>query len=239
MDLNNMDNIFDFAESNGCEKVFVVGDFGFWPHDVDGRAFLYYLDRELARRNFTLHFIKGNHDNHEYLAEYKEISEIQPKLYYHPNLSTWKWGEYTSCAIGGAYSTDGWKRTEGIDWWRDEEITMAEVYGCDGIVADIVISHDCPLSVDIDEFLDNKRDVKTFSHRTKLQSIVDVIKPQYVIHGHYHERFVARGEHPGGKFVNIGLAANKQTLATQCLIFDCDALHHDFSVKYSNHRLDF
>jgi len=241
MSIVNMDNILDYAESHGCEKIIVLGDFGYWPHDTEGKAFLFYLNRELARRNIEVHFIKGNHDNHDYLNAYigeKGVVEIMPKLYFHPNLTTWTWGAYVFCAVGGAYSTDGWKRTVGVDKWHGEEITMAEVYGCSGIEADVVLSHDCPISVDITEHLNNKTDPFTKGHREKLQSIVDEICPEIVFHGHYHKRFDLTGTHTRGTFRNIGLASNKQTLALQCLVFDCDAMYHDFSVRHFNIQAD-
>lgn len=232
MNLHNLGNVLDYAESRGCKILLSVGDFGYWPHDVDGKAFLYHLSAELVQRDMEIHFVKGNHDNHEYLAEYTApVSEVSPRIYYHPNMTTWQWGEYTFCAVGGAYSIDGWKRTFGVDKWPNEEISNSDIYSSVDVKADIIISHDCPESVDIEDYLDNKRDPLTYSHRLKLQSIVDEIKPKYVIHGHYHERFVARGIHPEGKFINVGLGRDGDELDRQCLVFDCDAMVHDFSVN--------
>lgn len=240
MNLGNLDNVIDYAEARGCSYLLSVGDFGYWPHIEEGRAFLHYLSERLKEKDMEVHFIKGNHDNHEYLATLPqdEVSEVSPLVYYHPNMTTWVLGEYTFCAVGGAYSVDGWKRTFGKDKWPNEEITNADIYASIGINADIIISHDCPESVDIDDYLDNKRDPMTFGHRMKLQSIVDEIKPKYVIHGHYHERFVARGTHPEGKFINVGLDRDDSPLERQCLIFDCDAMTHDFSVNAGRRWVD-
>ncbi len=231
--LNNIYNVLDYAETRGCRILLSVGDFGYWPHDVDGVAFLYYVSKALTERDMEIHFVKGNHDNHEYLDGYPkdQIAEVSPRIYFHPNMTTWQWGGYTFCAVGGAYSIDGWKRTFGKDKWPNEEITNADIYSSPGVKADIIISHDCPESVDIDDYLDNKRDPMTYGHRCKLQSIVDEIKPKYVIHGHYHERFVARGTHPEGEFTNVGLGRDGDPLEKQCLVFDCDAEFHDFSVN--------
>lgn len=233
MDTNNLFNVIDYADTRGCKTLLSVGDYGYWPHIEEGREFLKRISDELIERDMEIHFIKGNHDNHEYLEQFSgmEIAEVSPRMFFRPNMTTWVWGNYTFCSVGGAYSIDGYKRTFGKDKWPNEEISNSDVYTSIGVKADIIISHDCPETVDIDDYLENKRDPMTYGHRMKLQSIVDEIKPQYVIHGHYHERFVARGHHPEGKFTNIGLARNGDGLDLQCLVFDCDSEYHDFTVN--------
>lgn len=235
MDLYNILNCIELAASLNCEKILAVGDFGYWTHTAKGRKFISELSKHAKQFGVLVHFIKGNHDNHDYLGAYANgsITEVAPNLYFHQNLSQWTWGEYSFIALGGAFSVDGYKRIYGVSKWHNEELSYAEVYACDGLSADIVISHDCPDSVDIDDYLDNKRDPMTFGHRMKLQAAVDFVKPKFVIHGHYHQRFVARGEHPEGKFTNIGLASNESPLSMQCMVFDCDAMTHDFSARFN------
>ena len=231
MDLNNLFNVIDYAETRNCKTLLSVGDYGYWPHVEEGRDFLKYVSKELIDRDMEIHFIRGNHDNHEYLERYAdmEIAEVSSRMFFRPNMATWTWGDYTFCSVGGAYSVDGYKRVFGRDKWPNEEISNRDVYSCMGIEANIIISHDCPSSVDIDHYLSNHKDPMTHGHRMKLQSIVDEIKPQYVIHGHYHQRFIAQGFHSEGEFTNIGLGRNGDLLSRQCLIFDCDAAYHDFS----------
>lgn len=235
MDLYNMLNCIEMAVSLNCPKILGVGDFGYWPHTADGREFIEKLSEHAKKFDVDVHFIKGNHDNHDYLSQYPNgsITEIVDRLFFHQNLSQWRWGDYSFIALGGAFSVDGYKRVYGVSKWHNEELTIPEVYACEGLSADIVISHDCPDSVDIDDYLDNKRDPMTMSHRMKLQAAVEFIKPKFVIHGHYHQRFVARGDHPEGRFTNIGLASNMDVLARQCLVFDCDAMTHDFSARFN------
>lgn len=236
MDVANIENVILYAVGRGCKIIFVLGDFGYWPHIQDGIDFLARISELCSIHGVEVHFIRGNHDNAERLAEYPSdrISNIASGIYFHPNLTIFSAGGYRFCAVGGAYSVDGYKRVFGYSKWTGEEIASSEVYACSGIEADIVLSHDCPDSVDIDDYLHNKRDPGTLAHRIKLQAIVDEINPKYVFHGHYHERFVARGEVNGKKFINVGLASNEGSLATQCMVFDCDAMHHDFSVNYSS-----
>lgn len=84
-------------------------------------------------------FIRGNHDDptgcklsSHYLGDYgyKEIDGI--KIFY----------------ISGAWSIDRAMRVEGISWWRDEEMSVAELSKAFDLYyevkPDIVISHDGP-----------------------------------------------------------------------------------------------
>lgn len=84
-------------------------------------------------------FIRGNHDN-------PEVCKRQE--FYIPD------GEYLDNKIfccGGAVSIDKAYRTEGWDWWPDEELSTAELYAIvDRYVElkpEIVITHECPESV--------------------------------------------------------------------------------------------
>lgn len=83
-------------------------------------------------------FIRGNHDqpdmcrkHHNYLGEYGVFKDI----FY----------------ISGGWSIDKAFRTEGVDWWPDEELDMKQCYEALRMYAevkpDIVISHDCPTSI--------------------------------------------------------------------------------------------
>lgn len=224
MDFKRIARLIGEAIDKECEKILVLGDFGYWPHVNDGKKFLNRLKTYLERYPVELHFVKGNHDNHEFLNEYngQTCVEIFPKFFFHPNMSVWTWGKYSFCAIGGAYSIDGARRIEGLSKWKDEEISNDDIEKSKFISADIILSHDCPLSVDIDEYLDYKRDSGTMNNRFKLQECVENIKPNLVLHGHYHKRINGVGNHSEGSFTNIGLASNMQKLEEQILVFDCE-----------------
>lgn len=234
----NVQTLFKKASDEGCKIILVLGDFGHFPHLSDGRAFLKAI-RQLSRQyKIVLHWIKGNHDNHEALSSFTRETEIIQGCIYHPNMVPWTWGKYTFVAVGGAYSIDKNQRTPGVDWWPEEEISNADVYACDSIRADIIVSHDCPLSVDLSYYLNYKTDPNTHRNRQKLQAIVEVVKPKYLFHGHYHVRTSLKGETSKGKFDCIGLAANINSLKAQTFVLDCEADSFDFTIPTVNYATD-
>ena len=100
-----------------------VGDFGFhWAHQ-----------KHMAEIDSTKHRVNfGNHDCTDYLHSPHSTGNYN----YFP---TWK-----LCTFRGASSIDRGSRIEGISWWRDEEMSYAELQdGIDFIIAnkpDIIVS---------------------------------------------------------------------------------------------------
>jgi Icc-related predicted phosphoesterase len=223
-DAKNIQHLLLKAKGNKCSKVLVTGDFGHFPHLKNGVKWYNNISAKAVKEGIELHWIKGNHDNHDDLKKYIGCVEIYPNVFFHQNLHVWTWGNSTFCAVGGAYSIDKADREEGIDWWKDEQISYKEVERSEDIMSeiDIIISHDCPISVDIDKYLEYKRDIYTQGNRQKLQDIVDNLKPKMVIHGHYHQRIESKGTHPDGEFRNIGLGANVTSRASQSMILKCE-----------------
>lgn len=125
-------------------------------------------------------FFRGNHDNPQlcqmlpnYLGDYKFLS----------NLSMF--------IVSGAYSIDKAMRTEGVNWWRDEELNYAQ--GCSVIEEytehkpDIVVTHDCPTQANLEV-------IKAIRNRTPnptvtlLSNMFDIHVPKYWIFGHHHRK---------------------------------------------------
>lgn len=103
--------------------------------------------------------------------------------------------------MGGATSVDKPYRTEGLDWFPQEELTQGDYYRASEIgPVDVLITHDYPSGVDIPgvdkplpngELPDNswiRTDilVQAQNHRNKLRAIVDLLEPVLLVHGHYH-----------------------------------------------------
>ena len=126
-------------------------------------------------------FIGGNHDN------WDQIDDCESYLGRYGYLL-----EDTGAAtreiffVSGAYSIDKAQRTIGINWWKREELSNQEMFSCWDLYkgADILVSHDCPLSV-ATCFGIHERD-KT---RQFLQSLLDKHKPNIWIFGHWHRHF--------------------------------------------------
>jgi hypothetical protein len=129
-------------------------------------------------------FIRGNHDNpktcrnkKEYLGDYGYLPNF--KLFF----------------VGGAHSIDSMHRTNGFDWWNDEQLSRKELFNALKSYRKhkprIMISHDCP-SLVLHRFgINDKRDRTTFA----LDEMLKAHKPEFWIFAHHHRRlsFEERG----------------------------------------------
>jgi predicted phosphodiesterase len=124
----------------------------------------------------------GNHDNYEKLKDCPN------------NLGDF--GETTLGGVNfffvrGAFSIDKAQRTQGKDWWPEEELTMGQCYKAleqyKQARPRIMITHDCP-NVMRDWFYnkgvcDFKIDTRTGQI---LQAMYEEYQPEYWIFGHWH-----------------------------------------------------
>jgi len=134
-------------------------------------------------------FIGGNHDN------YDHYHSVPHSL-----------GDYGECDLGsfnfffirGAKSPDWKQRTEGVDWWRKEELDYQT--GLDALEAykdvkpRIMISHDCPASVtpfissltsyDYERTFDEP--LRSSSTQVLLEGCFYAHQPEIWLFGHYH-----------------------------------------------------
>ena len=124
-------------------------------------------------------FIRGNHDNPEVCKRQK---------YWIPDGAVVD-GVY---CLGGAVSIDRAWRTEGFDWWPDEELSYAElaqkIEEYAAIKPEIVVTHDCPSSVAERILVTfNKAKIEDGSRtRQALQTMLDIHQPKEWYFGHWH-----------------------------------------------------
>lgn len=142
-----------------------VGDFGFKKeHDWHIRT----VDADMHKINF------GNHDYIPYVNQKHSLG----------NYGVWN-GVYS---IRGARSIDSCTRTEGVDWFHDEEMTYRETMDClDDYMAKkpkVVVSHDCPNKIRTKLFDIWERDSTT----NLLQACLDAHKPKLWVFGHHHKK---------------------------------------------------
>lgn len=162
-----------------------VGDLGAGFKGVDTRLLL-------EEENFC--FIRGNHDSPEvcrnmpsYLGDYGMID--------HPwNLDLF--------FMSGAMSIDAHLRTEGVSWWRDEELSHRD---CERAITlyearkpQIVVTHDCPEEV-AKIVLNEPRGVLKSVTTSALQTMLDIHQPKIWLFGHYHVDMKFR--HMGCEFI--------------------------------------
>ncbi len=211
--LGHFTNAVEAAKLNGCCAVLQLGDFGFWEHtspthmDAVSDVCQYY--------DIPVIWVDGNHENHTLLRtkygpggpKYNPIGqgfhqgshdpwwEIRDGVWYAPRASYWIWNDKKFLACGGAYSVDKPWRMPGESWWPEETITRDEADDCMATgLADVVVSHDAPLS-GLQALADTGKEcLQTDTNRRLLQEVCDFTRPSLLVHGHYHHRYT---EHLG------------------------------------------
>jgi predicted phosphodiesterase len=126
-------------------------------------------------------FIRGNHDSPSQCKE----------------MRTWINDgriENDVMFIGGAWSIDYQWRTEGLDWWRDEELSTHQFYGLisayNYVRPRVMVTHDCPLSVSNKLFIERGKSFSGAQYKTRtgsaLEEMFSIHKPSLWIFGHWH-----------------------------------------------------
>lgn len=220
--------IYTAAES-GCQAIVHAGDFGF----KFNRSFMSGVRHALLDTGLHLYFVRGNHDepfqlDHEWPKD--EFGFGQPKyggegswlLHYIPQGHRWIWWDKIFMGLGGAHSVDRPWRTPMVDWWPEELISTADMYkAMDGGKVNVMITHDIPAKAK----LPNDRKsfgwpeaelVESERHRLLLQSVVDEVQPDLLVHGHFHVRF---SQQVGGMHV-VGLDMNQSALYKNLYLVD-------------------
>jgi hypothetical protein len=156
-----------------------VGDFGI------GFAGSYWHEQiSKWMKEFPQHrFIRGNHDDP---AKCKEM----------PNYIADGTVEGDVMYLGGAWSIDHAYRTEGVSWWRDEELTIEELDSLIDLYAKtkprVMITHDCPTQIAWDMFISRgqslagQTQIKTRTGEA-LQTMWEIHQPQEWYFGHWHQ----------------------------------------------------
>jgi hypothetical protein len=141
-----------------------VGDFGFQKHH----------DWHMENINANQHKINfGNHDYYPYLFEtysLENYSLINNEI----------------MTIRGAWSIDKIHRTEGIDWFANEELNYGDMQAAIDFYETnkprIVISHDCPHNIRKLLFGIEQKSITT----NGLQVMLEIHKPELWVFGHNH-----------------------------------------------------
>jgi hypothetical protein len=156
-----------------------IGDFGMGFY----KDYWHDMVADWQTRNPGHRFIRGNHDDParcKLMPGYIADGMVEGDVMY----------------LGGAWSIDHAHRTEGVSWWRDEELSVMEfdrllkVY--QEVKPRVMITHDCPTSVAWDMFISRgdsiggKKQVKTRTGEY-LEWMWGIHKPELWFFGHWHQ----------------------------------------------------
>lgn len=173
---------YHFITSDIEHRSIQVGDFGI------GFNGPYWEDRVNDFHASGQHrFIRGNHDN-------PAICKTAQTGYI-PDGTVEHYGDTTVMMIGGAWSIDWQYRTEGVSWWRDEELTYGELDQLIDVYEktkpDVMITHDAPTLASYRMFVKSGKTLAGGTlHLTRtgeaLQTMFEIHQPKLHFFGHWH-----------------------------------------------------
>jgi hypothetical protein len=126
-------------------------------------------------------------------------------------------------SLGGAASVDREWRTEGIDWWPDENITDAHVAtAIEGGPADVMLTHESPAGTPIHKVREVLRTnplgfpetarIESALSRRRIRSAWDAVRPELLLHGHMHIPGAATAD-DGRRVISMGCDGQQGNLA--------------------------
>lgn len=158
-------------------------------------------------------FVDGNHENFDHLLsnEYhdcdlnlpdcnlEQLKEIRSNIHYIPRGAIFSIGKITMMGFGGAYSVDRNRRTIYKSWWPQEEPSQQDLqYAIDNWKKhnkkkiNLLLCHDTVQEADFDQLLatngSHKKELIPEADRSRrmVSTIVKQVRPNFLMHGHYH-----------------------------------------------------
>ncbi len=198
------------AASQGCSRVFVVGDFGYWEHTKAGVQFLDQVDAYSSDWGIPVYFLDGNHDKTSLLLTKYDAPKnldgdgfivVRTNVFYARRGLRWTWDGLRFIALGGAYSVDKEMRLDQEErfsskfppeslWFPEEEMSdwdMSEILE-DREPVDVILAHDKPRGSNPRW---HRKDIaETWPNQDRLQRAVQRLDPELYIHGHLHWPYV-------------------------------------------------
>jgi predicted phosphodiesterase len=188
------------AARDGYEAVVHVGDLKvlwpdeFYPDFADSGGFTAELVKTLEDLGLVFIFVDGNHDAHPALRTLPPTADgfgvISDRLLYAPRGHRWSLGGVRFGALGGAYSIDRYRGTEGWDWFQEESTVPEDVAALGTEPLDVLITHDVPAGIDVESVFGLPEAIERESYivRSLLRDAVRATAPKLVFSGHWHQR---------------------------------------------------
>jgi len=161
----------------GTDESIQIGDFGLGFGTRGQAAVIDALIDQVPGRH---RFIRGNHDSPDECllsSHFIDDGRVEGPMMF----------------VGGASSIDREHRTEGIDWWPDEELSYERLLSIVDLYAEvrppILITHECPEFFAVDHMIPLVRGNTNFPSRTRmaLDAMYRVAQPKLHIFGHWHQ----------------------------------------------------
>ena len=174
------DDYARLLEMNMPERSIQIGDFGLgFPRQEESTRIVESAMETHGRDN---KFFRGNHDNpvacwaSRFCMDDVHVEE-----------------DIGLMSVAGAFSIDFAHRTEGVSWWREEELSIAKFNEAldlyEKTKPKIMLSHDGPEEVIAAMFPWYVRDTPYGKNRTRhaLEEMRRIHKPEVWAFGHWHE----------------------------------------------------
>ena len=196
--------VLDF-NGNENDYLIVLGDFGFYWNNSECEKNARKL---LSKKDYTILFVDGNHENFDILNKFKEIEMFDSvvgqyendKIYHLKRGHVYNIQGKTFFVMGGADSIDKGSRQDGVSWWKEEipsydeyETGLKTLDKYDNKI-DYILSHTGPKSV-LDEYIRKysywiKKDIDTGkSVEEYLDVIIQTCKFKKHFFGHWHDEW--------------------------------------------------
>lgn len=216
-----VDTLFVAADREGIDRVFVVGDFGYWPRRDDGQWFLEELQKTAKAYGIVLYWLDGNHEDHHALRDLKDRREdsegfwrITENIRYAPRGHRWTWDKIRFLALGGAFSIDrNWRRV-GESFFFEEVLDESDVAkAIEGGKVDFMLTHDFPAGYEaypLELLKDRGYGIvpESYKNQMLIREVVDAVQPELLIHGHMHMYYGQRLDNDNDKTYVVGLSCD-------------------------------
>lgn len=199
--------MIDEAHDLGATMIYHLGDFGIWP-GPGGGSYRKDVMKRLERRGMKMVVTLGNHEDYNQIEKYNVrngwITPGNSQEYFmiaHRG-QVWQHGDFLYASMGGAYSVDKEWRVQrggyGKDriWWEQEAILDEHIDALrdnlNGRTVDVFLSHEFPSGTypgPAKTFrLEKHIELESIMQRDQLRKAVDLAKPRWLFHGHWHIR---------------------------------------------------
>ena len=199
--------MIDEAHDHDVKQMFHLGDFGIWP-GPDGGDYRKAVMKRLEKYGMNMKVTLGNHEDYNQVERYKVrngwITPGNSQEYFQiaHRGQVWEDEGLTFASMGGAFSVDKEWRVKrggyGKDriWWEQEAILDSDIDALKtnlaGRKVDIFLSHEFPRGTypgPAKSFrLEKHIDLESQMQRDQLRKAVDLAKPRWLFHGHWHIR---------------------------------------------------